>query len=190
MTPDRTYHPTLWRTCRVLANARRLACLRVVMGTPNLCVQEIAREVRFDEAQVSLALRALQARGLIAAVRISRWVRYVPEPDPSVPSAKPLLTALRRALRSGGMSDAEIIRVVTAFTHPRRLAMLRCLHLRAPLSLETLSTACGISMPAANRHFHKLLARGMLVVRSDRISLVSRHPSLTRALLRLAVCGE
>ncbi|HRU19519.1 MAG TPA: helix-turn-helix transcriptional regulator [Kiritimatiellia bacterium] len=72
MTLDRTYHPTLWRTCRVLANARRLACLRVVMGTPNLCVQEIAREVRFGEAQVSLALRALQARGLIAALPLGR----------------------------------------------------------------------------------------------------------------------
>ena len=49
---------------------------RKAVGLPSggharrICACRIAREVRFDEAQVSLALRALQARGLIAAVRI------------------------------------------------------------------------------------------------------------------------
>ncbi len=69
MTQGNTFHPTLWRTCRVLANPKRLACLRAVMGTPNLCVEEIAREAGLDEVQGSMALRALQARGLIAAYR-------------------------------------------------------------------------------------------------------------------------
>lgn len=190
MTPDNTFHPTLWRTCRVLANPKRLACLRAVMGTPNLCVAEIAREAGLDEVQGSMALRALQARGLIAAVRESRWVRYVPETDPLVPSAKPLMDVLSRVLRPGEMCDEEVIRTVTAFTHPRRLAMLRCLQLHAPLSIEALSAACGISLPAAYRHLRKLSSRRVVAVQDDIITLVPRQNPLARMLLGLNARNE
>jgi hypothetical protein len=36
----------------------------------------------------------LRARGLLHAARDSRWGHYRPDPDPLVPSARPVLTAL------------------------------------------------------------------------------------------------
>ncbi len=90
-------HPTLWRTCRTLANSRRLACLKAVFANPGSSVEAIAEAAHIPHAQASLCLRALQARGLIRAERQSRWVRYSPVPDSSVPSAAPILTALQRA---------------------------------------------------------------------------------------------
>ena len=91
-------NPTLWRTCRVLANEKRLLCLKAVLEQPGRSVGELAERVCISEALASELLRALQARGLIQANRQSRWVYYSPKPDPMVVDARPLLEVLRRGL--------------------------------------------------------------------------------------------
>ena len=155
--------PTLWRTCRVLANEKRLSCLKAVLEQPGRSVGELAERVCISEALASELLRALQARGLIQANRQSRWVYYSPKPDPMVIGVRPLLEALKRALLVEGMSENEMIHTLTAFTHPRRLEILRCLQKAADdTSVEKLAASTRISLPALYRHLVKLTARGLV----------------------------
>ena len=156
-------NPTLWRTCRVLANEKRLLCLKAVLEQPGSSVGDIAERVCISEALASELLRALQARGLIQANRQSRWVYYSPKPDPLVIGARPLLEALKKALLVEGKSENELIHTLTAFTHPRRLEILRCLQKADDdTSVDDLSASTRISLPALYRHLVKLTARGLV----------------------------
>mgnify|MGYP001189133913 CR=1 FL=1 len=122
------YHPTVWRTCRALMNERRLACLDAVLKTPGLSVGEAAHEVGFPENQTSINLRALQARGLLTARRDGRWIRYFPEADPLVQHAAMVLNAVRREWQGrNGLKEKRLIETLRAFTHSRRLTILKCL---------------------------------------------------------------
>lgn len=183
------YHPTLWRTCRVLANARRLMCLRVVIDRPGMSVTEIAQAVGIAAPTASIELRALQARGLIAAHRESRWVRYVPEPDPSVPSARPVLRALARALQTGEPLEA-IMKQVTAFTHPRRLLAIHRLQRKSPSDILSLAAQCKMSVPAAFRHVRKLVARGIVQYEDYAVTLLPQTATVSRALCALIARGD
>jgi DNA-binding transcriptional ArsR family regulator len=167
------YHPTLWRTCRVLANPHRLACLKAVFDQPSCSVEEIAAATRLAPSKASMHLRALQSRGLLQALRLSRWVRYHPHPDPLVPCAAPILNAMKTALRT--QPEERIIRTLTAFTHPRRLTLLRYLQRRAPVAEELLSAATQISRPALWRHLKKLHSRNLVIQNPDGWRL-NEHP--------------
>ena len=61
--------PTLWRTCRVLAGATRLALLRLIIESPDLRVADLAALAGLSESRTSQELRRLQARGLVQALR-------------------------------------------------------------------------------------------------------------------------
>lgn len=179
------YHPTLWRTCRVLANAGRIRCLKTVLEWPSSTVGKIARRARVSEAVASEYLRALQARGLIRAERDSRWVRYAPDPDPLVKGSRRLLAALRRALLAEGRSEADIIRALTGFTHPRRLEILWCLLRDGQASFEHLGARTRISPPALSRHLGKLAARGVVTCGDHQWRLAKRPERLVKSLLSL-----
>ena len=75
-------HPTLWRTCRVLAGPTRLRLLRRVIARPGLTVQQLADAQDIGKSRASQELRRLQSRGLIQARRKSARVAYHPVPDP------------------------------------------------------------------------------------------------------------
>lgn len=182
------YHPTLWRTCRVLANERRLMCLRVVIDCPGTAVAEIAKAVGVAAPTASVELRALQARGLIAAHRVSRWVRYYPEPDPSVPSAGPVLRALARAFKTGEPLET-VMKQVTAFTHPRRLLVVQRLQCKSPLDILCLAAQCKMSVPAAFRHVRKLVTRGIAAYGDHAVALLPQTAPITRALCALVARG-
>ena len=186
---ENRYHPTLWRTCRVLANERRLMCLRVVIDCPGMSVAEIAKAVRIVVPTASIELRALQARGLIAAHRESRWVRYFPEPDPSVPSASPVLRALARAFKAGEPLEA-IMKQVTAFTHPRRLLVIQRLLRKSPADILSLAAQCKMSAPAAFRHIRKLVARGIVQYEDYAVTLLPQTAKINRSLCALIARGD
>ncbi len=179
------YHPTLWRTCRTLANPKRLLCLRTVFLSPSITVGACARSTGLAEWHVSEFLRALQARGLIQARRRSRWVGYIATPDPSVPNAAPLLKALRQALIDRSEPDDGVIRTLTAFTHPRRLAILAYLHRQPAPSCDALAAATEISPPALYRHLTKLASRGLVTSGHGKVRLVTTRNPLARSLLAL-----
>ncbi len=182
--------PTLWRTCRTLANARRLACLQAVLVCPGSTVEELADAARLPQDQASLCLRALQARGLIQAERQSRWVRYSPVPDSSVPSAAPILTALKRAFLQDKLTAAAITEVLTAFTHPRRLTILSHLRLNALQPADQLSSLTQISPPALWRHLRKLKRRGLVSQTADGWQLSATPTPLAQTLLTIAFRGQ
>ena len=180
-----TYHPTVWRTCRILANPNRLRCLKVVLEEPASAVGEIAERTHVSVCRASECLRALQARGLIQAKRKSRWVRYTAIPDPLVAGSRHLLTALRRILLKEHQKEAAVMRTLTAFTHPRRLAILSLLQKRSPLYSEDIAAITRVSQCAFSRHARKLKVRGLLDYNSGKWSLRQPIDTLARTLLSL-----
>ncbi len=185
----RTLSPTLWRTCRALANRRRLQLLQLVMKKPGVSVTSAARELRLPLTITSLYLRSLNARGLLRVVRKGKWVSYIAGPDPSVPETAILLKSLGKSLRKGPRSLDRVFHVLTAFTHPRRMALIRAVgggadHLQA-IRMET-----GISSSAALRHLDKLCRRGFLVRGGGRYRCLSPEDPLARALSTLALCWK
>ncbi len=180
-----SYHPTIWRTCRVLANKRRLACLNAVLKNPGETVGEVAVYAGLPQDQASLCLRALQARGLIHASRESRWVHYFPSPDPLVQSATPILAGVSSALLKERASDTQVIRCLTAFTHPRRLTVLRCLQRCSPLPFSVLASRSGISPTALLRHLTKLAERALVAEGDEGWSLTPTRTALADTFLSL-----
>lgn len=185
-----SYHPTLWRTCRALANTKRLQCLTFVLSEPMLTVGDLAARTGNRENHTSEYLRSLQARGLIRACRQSRWVRYAPLPDPLVPHSQPLLSALRQALIKKQQPARAVIRTLTAFTHPRRLSILSYLQKHNTVAFERLSTATAISPQALYRHLEKLKSRGLIAVNDHCWRLTSPSEDLAKALLILLAQEE
>jgi len=177
------YHPTLWRTCRVLANKQRLLCLKTVINTPQRSVGEVAEICSLPPHKVSMHLRALQSRGLLHASRQSRWVRYAPDPDPLVPCARPILYAMQIAFAT--LNENEVLRTLTAFTHPRRLAILYQLQTRPSISEDLLSVVTQISSPALWRHLKKLESRNLVAHSEGTWSLHGAPPRLAHTFLTL-----
>ncbi len=175
--------PTLWRSCRVLANPKRLRLLRDVAASPDgLTVGEAARRARLPMPVASQYLRALGARGLLTARRIGPRVRYVAQTDPAVVGAAELLRAMTRPRLS--ISSAR--RALTAFTHPRRIELIRQLS-EEWLSVAALRRQTKISAPALKRHLAKLQQRG-LIERNARKQVRCGCPphEVSRVLLALA----
>lgn len=181
------YHPTVWRTCRALMNVRRLACLAIVLKSPGLSVGKIAVKAGIPENQTSMNLRALQARGLLSARRDGRWIRYFPEPDPLVNHAAAVLDAVRRELRGGNERDTNGLRTtLCAFTHSRRLTILKCLMLQDEITCETVASRTRISKPAVWRHLETLRNAGLVYETKDGLWLLmarKRLPALAQKLL-------
>lgn len=179
------YHPTVWRTCRMLANTRRLRCLKAVFEDPACTVGEVAAVTRLPVCRASEYLRALQARGLLQARRDSRWVRYVAAPDPLVEGSRSLVAALKRALLRKRQKESEVRRILTAFTHLRRLAVLRLLLEQGPRCAGDIAAITQISRCALSRHMRKLYLRGLVAYDGEKWRLVQPRDALTKTLLRV-----
>ena len=177
--------PTLWRTCRILAGATRLGLFRRIVHKPGMPVGALAKAERISLGRASQELRRLQARGLVRVERAGRWVRYHPEPDPAVPSAKVLLRALKEACASREASaDEQTARVARGVAHEKRMAMVRALR-AGPLAVNGLQTALHIPAPTLWHHL-RLLETGGWVERDRgcwRLA-ANTHP-LAKCLLKL-----
>ncbi len=178
-------NPTLWRTCRVLAGPARLRLLRLVVGAPGITVTRLAEEAGISLSLASQELRRLQSRGLLGAERKGAFVHYLPEPDPQVPTARPLLQAMKTAFAQGGPSkDEEIRRIATALSHPRRILILREL-LNGPRTISMLQSSLGIPFDAVFRHLRLLRAGGMVRQKSP-VFRAARNPHpLAKCLVEL-----
>lgn len=177
--------PTLWRTCRALGNVNRLRCLKAVLKTPGATVEQIADRVNISEPKASLALRSLQSRGLIASQRSSRWVMYIPDPEPSVQSAKPFLRAVKYALITEEISEEEISQIAKAYTHPRRINIVRALASVGPMQPTELSGQLQISAQALDRHLRKLRSLDVVEFSSGVCVLLKPKTKLAHDLLRI-----
>ncbi len=189
MTHDLELTPTLWRTCRVLANQRRLALVEALIDQPPQPVAAVAAACGQSEAICSHGLRQLQARGLCRATRSGRWVSYTLAADPCVTHSESLLRALTRALRASRSDFKPLIATLTAYTHPRRIDIVATLHRAGPCATDDLGRHCGISPAALYRHLKKLERRGVLRQADGSVFLLTTADALSRALCEIVCCS-
>src|ERR1700726_877142 len=68
--------PTLWRTCRVLANRNRLRIFHSLLQQPDQTVSAIASRFGLLLSVASESLRLLESRSLLTARRTGKYVKY------------------------------------------------------------------------------------------------------------------
>ena len=183
MNAASSLQPTLWRTCRVLANRTRLRILALLIRDSAQTVSSVALRLPLALPVASQYLRALEARGLLAVRRVGRRVEY--RQWASANGAHELVEPLRLALRRDAAAVESVFRLCTAFTHPRRIEVFRALKTQ-PQTLSQLQSTTRISALALWRHLRKLEARGFVTCQQGHYSAISPTDALGRALARLA----
>ena len=188
--------PTLWRTCRAVRNPLRLRLLKAVFEHDGeFCVRDFAKLLQIDEALTSVYLRQLNARGLIGVSRERIRVVYNTAPDRTLPDALKFREALRAYL-SGPLSgnwEMELIRIIDAFSHPNRLAMLIRLA-QGPATIHELFEAAGVVVKSIYHHL-RFFTTASLIAKEDTyrsptiIHLVPQTHPVTCSLLELTLNG-
>jgi len=185
MTSTDSPLPTLWRTCRVIANRKRLQIFGCLVRQPDQTVSAIARRLQLPLPVASQYLRALEARRLLTARRVGCRVYYRVSASEAPPAIQPLVSALRRAFQRSPNPVESIFKLATAFTHPRRVAIYQALE-RGARTTEELQASLRMSRLAAVRHLAKLQARKFAKARDDAYVAVAAQGEVARALSRLA----
>ena len=178
-------NPTLWRTCRMLSGPTRIHLLRCLEENPGRNVSEMAQTVGIGLSAASQELRRIQSRGFLQTEHRQAALLYRFGADPQVPSAAPILKALRAALATHGPAeDARIQAIARGLSHPKRIDLLKAL-LDSPKSAFALHKEFHLSCRTIDRHLRTLLASG-LIRRDNRLlrPVPPAHP-LAKALLKL-----
>jgi DNA-binding transcriptional ArsR family regulator len=178
-------NPTLWRTCRVLANQKRLRLLQYVIANPLSTVAHMASALHIPDPVASEYLRALNARGLLRAKRQGRFVLYEAAADISIPVAGILLAAIQDALNSQSELK-DILNNLTGFTHPRRIELMRAIS-SGTADLRSLKAKTGNSKQSLTRHLRKLRRRGYVVSDRGLYRCACPKQPLAKTLLALAL---
>ncbi|HEX5218363.1 MAG TPA: helix-turn-helix domain-containing protein [Verrucomicrobiae bacterium] len=188
--PASIFQPTLWRTCRVLANESRLRLFAQLVRNQPQSVSELSRQCSLPLPVASQSLRALEARGLLRVNRVRRRVEYHIPTRSEAGALASLVAALQAALRVEPLPIELILKLATAFTHPARIQIHRLL-LAGPKTELQIRAAVRLSLVALWRHLRKLTKRGF--VRYDdarRIYVSCNHPDrIGRALSALTEAG-
>ena len=170
-------HPTLWRTCRALAGKTRFRLFRLLAESPGQTVTKLADQANIGFSLASQELRRLQSRGLLRSERKGRFVTYLPEADPQVPDARPILAAVKiSCARFSPAADKQTVLVAAAFSHPRRIAVLKEL-LNGPRNIHALRASLRIPLRTLYHHL-QTLQDGNMVRRSRMVFRAARndHP--------------
>ena len=178
--------PTLWRTCRVLANRKRLQILALLIRQPNQTVSAVADRMSLSMPAASQYLRALEARGLATCRRVGRRVEYQAAAGTSKGAAGEIVKALLRVFRRGAQPIEVIFKLATGFTHPRRIEVFRAVTNGADSSAK-LQAATKMPARALVRHLAKLEARGFVEGEREVFTVRNQTHPLGRVLARLAV---
>ena len=176
--------PTLWRTCRVLANRKRLQTLAHLIRQPNQTVSAVAERMSLSMPAASQYLRALEARGLLTCRRVGRRVEYQLSAGTSAGASEEIVKALRLVFRRRAQPIEAIFKLTTGFTHPRRVEVF-CALTNGADSFAKLQAATRMPARALSRHLAKLEARGFVRNEALYAATIHRHP-FGRVLARLA----
>lgn len=177
--------PTLWRTCRVLANRQRLQMLALLIRHPGQTVSSVARQMRLSLPAASQYLRALEARGLLTCRRVGLRVEYRPVAMTTEGGGGAIAAALRKHVGPRQQPLDALFKLATAFTHPRRIEVYRAVKNGAD-SFVRVQARTHISTRALARHLAKLEARGFVKNEGDVYAVTNHAHSLGRVLARLA----
>jgi len=139
--------PTLWRSCRVLANERRLRLLKSVLVMGPLSVSEAAGKNKLPLSITSTYLRQLNARGFLRVSRQGSNVYYTVGSDPLVQHAEILLASICDAIQacSKACEFHRVIYALTTCTCPRRIKLVRNIAKTPDMDCETLRRETGMS---------------------------------------------
>ncbi len=176
---------TLWRTCRVLANRKRLQILARLIRQPNQTVSAVARAMKLSMPAASQYLRALEARGLLTCRRVGLRVEYRAAAATTGVASGEILTALRFAFRGRAQPIEALFKLATAFTHPRRIEVFRAVKNGAG-SFEQIQAATKISAQALSRHLVKLETRDFIRNEAGKYAVANQAHPFGRALGRFA----
>jgi len=179
-------NPTLWRTCRVLANRRRLRILGYLLRHPWQSVSGVSQGVGLCPSLSSQYLRALNARGLLEVRRVGRWVEYRVAANRTIRGTAPLIRALRERFRREDDPLDGIFRDLTAFTHPRRVRLISLLRANGAMRVRELCARGSMSYDALRRHLMKLEARSIVEKEGDAYRLSPRQAPLVRTLISMS----
>jgi DNA-binding transcriptional ArsR family regulator len=185
MSTPSPLQPTLWRTCRTIANRIRLKMFALLLQRPGQTVSAVAEHLSQRLSLSSEYLRALEARGLLKSRRVGRWVEYRPSPATGDGPASGLVSGLRWAFQNEPQPVETIFRLATAFSHPRRIEIFRALQTE-PRNLGQIQAATRISGWALHRHLRKLEARAFVTCHLGLYAAAKRPDGLGRELARLA----
>ncbi|QHI68936.1 ArsR family transcriptional regulator [Tichowtungia aerotolerans] len=177
--------PTLWKTCRVIANETRLQLLWLLFSKGELTVTQIVTETGMSQPNASNQLKALRETGLIVCRRNKMKVFYRAEANPAAAVVPDILEALRDCYEKS-VALKTLIRHATAFTHERRIEIFRALH-GTSLTAPALRDATGMSPSALWRHLEKLVRRGYVKEADHAYRIGGAGNTLGRTLLKLAV---
>ena len=178
-------NPTLWRTCRVLAGKTRMVLMRQLHDKPGQSVSMLAQAAKVGLSDASQELRRIQSRGLLQVDRKGLFVYYRLGADPQVPSAAPLVKALKDFLsRSATDQDGEFIRIATGFAHARRLAIVREL-IQTPQTPPLLQSTLRIPQSALSHHTDILRRMGLVQREGPWLIFTPPAHPLAQALARL-----
>lgn len=177
-------NPTLWRTCRVIACETRLELLWTIFRNGSQGVSELAQMTGISQPTATIQLRALNARGLIMPHREKMKVFYRAQANNAIAFAPDLLAALRECCERD-VPFKTIIRQATAFTHERRIELIRALG-HSELTFDELLEKTGMSESALSRHIGKLKARGLVRRNRGRYCLKNPLDNLSCVLLEAA----
>lgn len=178
-------HPTLWRTCRVLSNESRLKLLWRLLQEGEMSMGCLGQSVGLGNSSASVHLRALNGRGFLKVERRGLYVFYSVEANESVRHANEILEALRNCYENA-VSYSQIMRLTTAFTHPRRIAIVQVLA-DGGMDEVALALQSQISPEALSRHLKKLEDRGFVVKVGDSVRLRDPDSLLGKTLLKAAL---
>ena len=167
------------RVLRTIACATRLRILARLMRADEATPSRLARDLRLRPDVLSLHLARLTSAGLIQRRRsgarhycsarspyddttlsgqVVEWLHYAlatGSQDPPT-GASPHAYASRRSLDA----HRAVFDAATAFTHPRRIQILRRLSRGKPPHVITLMQELRMSSAAVSRHTDKLIRRG------------------------------
>jgi DNA-binding transcriptional ArsR family regulator len=158
--------------------------LELLFARGELCVSELADLTGTSAHNASIQLRALNARGLITPRRENQKVIYRAEANEELSAAPALLEAVRGAF-SKKTPILTIFHICTAFTHERRIGLIRVL-IGGPQSFGDLLKKTEMSPSALWGHLDKLSARGFVKMRDGRYRLARLKDPLRRTLLQTA----
>ncbi len=180
-----TLHPTLWRTCRMLSGATRIQLLRELEEHPGRNVSETAQSIGVGLSAASQELRRIQSRGLLQAERRQASLIYRFGADPQVPSAAPILKALRTTLSTRSPEEDNCIQAIArGLAHPKRIALLKSL-MDSPKSAFALQQEFHLSYRTIDRHLRTLLESGLVRRENRKLHPVPPAHPLSKALLKL-----
>lgn len=177
--------PTLWRTCRVLANEQRIKLLYALFDHPELCVFQLAEAVNISPEHASIHLRALNSRGLIQQRRRKMRLLCSPEANRQLDAAPLLLKSLQLCYEKE-IPTEYIIRQATAFTHPRRIEITQTIPGRGATK-DYLHEQTQISYSALTRHLKKLSSRKFVTGRRNFIMASIPPDPFSKALLKIVL---